>query len=213
MRLNEKEKPTDLKQLLLEERKRIGEELHSGAAASLSHALFLLNISEQKGKKEDLERARQAIKMAINEIRYAIHELREEEPWPLVSSIRDCVSEFKERVRIPVRFLVDGDDGKVPSKVRNYLLTLVQEGLNNVSKHSKATACEVVLKIVSDGIVATIHDNGTGFKEDSKQEGARHFGLKFMRERALQMGGELQVISAKGKGTTLSAHIPFLPEP
>lgn len=211
MRLDSKrgEQLTSIEDLLKEERRRIGEALHSRAAQSLSHALFLLNLYEEEERKEDLVGARQAIKMAVNEIRHAIHELRSEEPWPLIPSIRDCITDFKERSQMPVRFLAEGSDEHVPPEIHHFVLTLVQEGLNNILKHAGATSCEVSLTIQERAVAVTVKDNGVGLKPDAKKEGAPHFGLKFLRERAEQMGGKLQIDSANGKGTTLKSSVPF----
>lgn len=198
----------DINKIRLEERKRVGEELHSGAAQSLSHALLLLNLHNQKDKKEDLEGVRQAIKMAINEIRHSISELRHEEPWPLIPSIRDCLSAFVDLWRIPVRFKPQGKDAKIPPQVRHYILTLIQEALHNITKHAKAASAEVSLTIRPNSVMVRIKDNGTGFNQSALEKGAPHFGLKFMKERAEQMGGNLSIQSTNGRGTTLKAFIP-----
>jgi two-component system sensor histidine kinase DegS len=195
-------------ELLQEERRRIGEELHSRAAQTLSHALFLLNLYEQEGKSEDLEGARQAIKIAVTEIRHAIHELRNEEPWPLIPVIRDSINDFKERAQIPVRFLTEGEDSEVPREVRNFVQLFIQEGLHNILKHAQATFCEVSLKIQKYALSASIKDNGTGMILTEKTNNSPHFGLKFIKERAEQMGGELIIESENGRGTMLKVMVP-----
>lgn len=199
----------NVEKIRIEERKRIGEELHSGAAQSLSHALLLLNLYEQKGKKEDFEGARQAIKMAVSEIRRSISELRNEEAWPLIPSVRDCLSEFKSRSRLAVRFKSKGKDFRVPPQVRHYLLTLILEGLQNVTKHARANSAEVLLTITRGAVTVVVKDDGAGFDKSDIHKGAPHFGLKFMAERAEQMGGELSIHSLTGRGTTLKVTIPY----
>ena len=199
----------DREKIIQQERHRIGEELHSGAAQSLSHALFLLNLHEQEGRKEDLAAVRQAIKMAVNEIRHAIHELRNESPWPLIPSVRDCVGEFRDRLQLPVTLTIEGSDVNCPSEVRHYLLTFIQEGLGNVSKHAQASTCRVELKLSLEEAIVTIQDDGVGIPGSARDEGAPHFGLKFMTERVERMGGDLQIRSLDGQGTLLSARIPM----
>jgi two-component system sensor histidine kinase DegS len=201
----------NLEVLLQEERRKIGEELHSRAAQTLSHALFLLNLYEQEKKQEDLEGARQAIKIAVTEIRHAIHELRNEEPWPLIPVIRDSINDFKELSQIPVRFLTEGEDSLIPQEVRNFVQIFIQEGLHNILKHARASFCEVSLKIQRYAVSVSIKDNGIGMNPAEKTKNAPHFGLKFIKERAEQMGGELILESEIGKGTTLKVMVPCQP--
>lgn len=204
-----RKKPLDIKEIRIEERKRIGEELHSGVSQSLSHALLLLNLHEQKGKQEDLQGVRQAIKMAISEIRHSISELRDEEPWPLFPSVRDCLSDFKEKWQILVQFDTQGTDSNIPAKVRHYVLALIQEGLQNITKHAKARLCAVSIKASRGLVQVVVKDDGIGFDQAYVKQGAPHFGLKFMKERAEQMGGKLSVHSENGRGTILKVLIPY----
>jgi signal transduction histidine kinase len=205
----EKEKNFIVQNLLQEERRRIAEALHSGAGQALSHALFLLNLYDKTKQTQGLDDVRQAIKTAINEIRSAIHELRNDPPWPLLPSIRDSIAEFKERTGITVQFVFQGTDEDLPPKVSRYILSFLQEGLHNVLKHANTTNCEFFLNITHDFIVATLKDNGIGIPPGKEKEGVLHFGLKFLKERAEEMKGELSIQFEKGEGTTLKAVIPL----
>jgi signal transduction histidine kinase len=83
---------------------------------------------------------------------------------------------------------------------------LVQEGLNNVSKHSMASSAELSVKGTAGEIVIEVADDGVGFEPSRISEG---FGLVGMRERAALLGGTLEVDSAKGTGTRLRAALPL----
>jgi len=203
------QKEPHVQKLLLEERNRIAEELHSGAAQSLSNALFLINLFEKSGKKEELEEARQSVQFAIHDIRYAIRELREEEPWPLLPSIRDSINKVKEKRKIPVEFVVEGNEVPISSEIGYYLLTLIEEGLYNIAKHANATTSRLTLTFKPKEVEVIIEDNGSGFDPSIASEGNFHFGLKFLKERVSKLGGRLKLDSVPGKGTKLHVVIPI----
>ena len=92
---------------------------------------------------------------------------------------------------------------------QQHLFRIVQEGLSNARKHGRARAVQVSFE--AQGAVARlcIEDNGCGF--DPQQTGAAsgsHLGLRFMRERAEQLGGSLCVASAPGTGTRVIVEVP-----
>lgn len=204
---NHKAEP-NVKKLLLEERRRIAEELHSGAAQSLSNALFLLNLFEKSGKKGELDEARESIQFAIHDIRYAIRELRHETPWPFLPSLHDLINGFKEKRKLSVDFQVDGNETELSPDIRYFILTLVREGLHNIAKHANATASRITLSFKPENLEMMIEDNGTGMEPSADLDRTFHFGLKFLRERAAQLKGELTFETAEGKGAKLSVIIP-----
>jgi signal transduction histidine kinase len=83
---------------------------------------------------------------------------------------------------------------------------LVQEGLNNVSKHSRARRAELSVQATPEAVVIEIADDGVGFEPSGVDEG---FGLVGMRERTALLGGTLQIDSAQGSGTRLRAQLPL----
>jgi signal transduction histidine kinase len=87
------------------------------------------------------------------------------------------------------------------------LLRISQEALNNIKKHSHARHVNLTLSYMSDRLALDVADDGQGF--DPAQRG-RGFGLKSMRERAEELGGELSIESEQGKGTKIAVTIPIL---
>jgi signal transduction histidine kinase len=80
--------------------------------------------------------------------------------------------------------------------------------LTNIARHSKATRVEVVKQKQGDRLVLRISDNGRGF--DPKDPSiSNSLGLLGMRERAAILGGEVNIASAPGKGTTVTAWVPL----
>jgi PAS domain S-box-containing protein len=85
---------------------------------------------------------------------------------------------------------------------------LVQEALNNVSKHSRAQHARLKVREFPTQIEIEVSDDGVGFEPNLVREG---FGLVGMRERVALLGGTLRVKSTSGSGTTISAEIPLSP--
>jgi signal transduction histidine kinase len=89
---------------------------------------------------------------------------------------------------------------------------IVQEGVTNILRHAKASRMAVTLRPVKEGVEVAIEDDGVGFsvKEAMGASGERsHLGLIGIQERVRTFNGQFHISSAKGKGTRLSAMIPF----
>lgn len=90
------------------------------------------------------------------------------------------------------------------------LLRIVQEALTNTRKHGRATCVQVNLGAQDEQAHIHIQDNGQGFDLNRVQDGLATFGLRFMRERAEELNGRLEVQSAPGQGTRISVYAPLL---
>ena len=100
----------------------------------------------------------------------------------------------------------------LPEVVEENLLRIGQEALTNVIKHSQATRVKIELAFQPRQAVLQVADNGIGFvPEQAVGPADGHFGLLGMSERAKRLGGQLELVSAPGKGTTVRAVIPSLP--
>ena len=86
---------------------------------------------------------------------------------------------------------------------RREILFIVKEGVNNIARHSGCTEAAIILKARGGWLILELHDNGRGFVPSQASEGN---GLASMRERARKLGGEFELVSADGRGTTLSAY-------
>src|SRR5690606_40127492 len=87
------------------------------------------------------------------------------------------------------------------------LYRMVQESLNNIAKHAKASRVDVVLDDTDEEIVLTIRDNGVGIAPERLKDVMTH-GLRGMGERASYLGGSVRIVNAAGGGTIISAVIP-----
>jgi two-component system sensor histidine kinase DegS len=105
---------------------------------------------------------------------------------------------------------VEGNQRRLSSELEHHLLRVVQEALNNIVKHAKASRAEVKLRYGETEIEVAISDDGCGFSpEQVKIGGLGHFGLRSLRSRVAKLGGVLDLNSVPGKGTTIRVTIPI----
>ncbi len=196
-----------------EERARISREVHDELGQSLTAVKMDLAWLEFRMPREGgmLERIRATRKLAdsiIQSIRRISTELR---PAVLDIGLADAVEwqvqEFEARSGIPctVRLLTRE---AVTANASTALFRILQETLTNVARHAEATRAEVVLQKQGNRLVLLIHDNGRGF-DQANPAPSKSLGLLGMRERAAILGGRVDISSAPGQGTTVTAWIPL----
>jgi signal transduction histidine kinase len=200
-----------------EERTRISREVHDELGQSLTAVKMDLawlagRLPRRSGQMFERIRSTgrladsmiQSIRRISTELRPAVLDLG------LAAAVEWQVQEFQARsgVQCKVRLLIRE---VVASNASTAMFRIFQETLTNVARHAKATRVEVVLQRQRDRLVLLIHDNGQGF-DRADPSLSKSLGLLGMRERAAIQGGEVNISSAPGKGTTVSAWIP-LPSP
>jgi PAS domain S-box-containing protein len=200
-----------------EERTRISREVHDELGQSLTAVKMDLawlagRLPRRNG--EMLKRIRATVQLAdsiIQSVRRISTELRPAVlDLGLAAAVEWQVQEFQSRsgVRCKVRLLIRE---VVTSTASTAMFRIFQETLTNVGRHAEATRVEVVLQKQQDRLVLLIHDNGRGFDQVDPSL-SKSLGLLGMRERAAILGGQVNISSAPGKGTTVAAWIP-LPSP
>jgi signal transduction histidine kinase len=124
----------------------------------------------------------------------------------LVEALNAECDGFSRRESIPVEFKPRDVPRDVRPDTALCLFRVAQESLRNVARHAGASTVEVSLRKVDGGLEIAVRDNGTGF--DPAQDRDRHsLGLASMKERVHLLGGELDVDSAPGSGTTVIAWV------
>jgi PAS domain S-box-containing protein len=199
-----------------EERTRIAREVHDELGQALT--AVKLDLSWLAGKLSARsarmhERIRSTLKLAdglIRSVRRISTELRPSVlDLGLAAAVEWQVQEFQARTGIQCKVRLLTQEVFAP-EVSTALFRILQETLTNVARHAKATRVEVVNQKERDRLVLRIRDNGQGFdSEDSSI--SKSTGLLGMRERAAILGGGVNISSAPGKGTTVTAWIPLRP--
>ena len=114
--------------------------------------------------------------------------------------------EAEEAERDPRQSSVDGEEQVVSLTVASGLYRILQEAMANVLKHARASEVKVAIAFEPAAVSITVADNGNGFDEGNHPGG---YGLANMRERAEEMGGEFQITSAPGEGTSVQVTLPL----
>jgi signal transduction histidine kinase len=113
-----------------------------------------------------------------------------------------------KRTRLPVTFTAREVPEALSPEVATNLFRVMQESLQNVSKHAQATDVIVRLSGSSKGIGLSVRDNGKGFDIENKNARVKGLGLVSMQERTRLLGGFLRIHSLPTEGTKVCAWIP-----
>jgi PAS domain S-box-containing protein len=200
-----------------QERQRIGMDLHDGimqeiyaTALTLELALEDIPEGEVEGRK-GVERAINQLHETTRNIRSYIFDLRPRQfTGDLPSAIEDLAREFQQNSQIncAVGLGMQLPDLDMETAVAFY--QVVHESLSNIQKHAKASFVQILLRRTSRSFRLEVIDNGQGF-DTSAEVGQRHRGLRNMVTRCKNLGAELHVISAPGKGATIRIDLPLAP--
>jgi two-component system, NarL family, sensor histidine kinase DevS len=204
---------------IVDERDRIGRDLHDGIIQSLyGIALSLEDVPELMAAEPAevsgrVDRAIDAVNATIAELRRFIVGLRPEliDETDLVGLLAALADQVRGSGQIDVAVDVTGRPPELPAHTRSELLHIAREALSNVSRHAEATSVRVALGADDHELRLEIDDDGRGFDLASLAlEG--HFGLANMRERVGALGGTLAIDSRRPGGTRIIVRIPTPPE-
>lgn len=201
------------------ERRRLAGELHDGLGQDLlviaSQAQFCLGRQENppataKRLKDIAETARQAIQHA----RRMAHNLRPGllEELGFTKAVRANAEKAAHAGGISVSLALDAVDGLLPPEFEVSLFRIIQESVNNILKHARASEARITLTKQPAGLRLVVEDNGPGFAPDRLEATPpeqRGFGLRQIAERARMMGARMDLQSQPGQGTRLIVEIPL----
>jgi signal transduction histidine kinase len=206
-----------LDEAILEERERLGHELHDGLAQTLGYVNTqtlaikrLLAAGESKRAQAEVAEMETIARQVYSDVREAILGLRTSSEG-LLESVRAYAERFQRLTGIYIHLVVDEhvEALVLPQAVEIQLVRIVQEALANVRKHAGARTARIAIGAASGELRVEVHDDGRGFETDRRYTtGWPHFGLQTMRERAEAIGGRLELSSAPGKGTTVRVSVP-----
>jgi two-component system, NarL family, sensor kinase len=195
------------------ERRRLAADIHDGISQRLLSLSYHLDAAAgalpdaPACTAEQLALARQLVDLTLAEARAAISDLRP----PVLDDLglADSLASLARGVA-SLDVSVDAVECDLPDHVEIALYRIAQEALQNVVKHAGATAARVELFRTRAGVVLRIADDGSGFDVAAARtrEDVTGFGLASMAERAELVGGTLDLRSAPGRGTTVTATIP-----
>jgi signal transduction histidine kinase len=202
-----------------QERKRISRELHDEIAQTLT----AVNIKLAALKKEatvttgGLKRTISITQRLVEQSMHTVHRFARELRPPLlddlgiIPALAAHMKAFTKQTRIPIRFTASPVVERLDMDRRTVFYRVAQEAFTNIVKHARASLVIVSIQKVKGLVRMEIHDNGKSFDANRVLSSTKivRLGLLGMRERVEMVGGNFEVESEPGKGTTIRAQIPF----
>jgi len=201
---------------VLEERERIGMDLHDGVIQSIygvGLALEYIRVAmedDQELAKEKINDSIASLNETIRDIRAYILDLRPREfhGEGLLQGLKRLIAEFQTNCATQIN-LVAPDDGllDIPAANATAIFHICQESLANIAKHSRAKQAQVHLWTAKERLILEVSDDGLGFDLQKMSFTLGH-GLSNMHARARKVGGDVEITSAIYNGTTVLAWVP-----
>lgn len=191
------------------ERADIARDLHDEVGQGLTTLLLQLDgLAERTpSQRAAIEEAKQSVRRALDEVRRLASRLRPEilEQLGLVSALTELTRTFSRAsgIRVERRFATSLPALETAAELVVY--RIVQESLTNIARHAQAARVTVSLERDLDGVVVRVVDDGSGLNGDPEEHG----GLRGMRERALLVGGRLEVGQVSPSGVEVRLEVPI----
>ena len=208
------EKEMAAESAVLEERRRMARDLHDTVSQQLfaihmsaSSLPMMLRMNPEKGEQL-LEQLISMSSTAQKQMRALIAQLRpvELEGKTLEEALEKWFPDYCRQNGL--KGIKDVElGGGVSEAIEHQLFLIIQEAVANIVKHAGAGLVSLSLLEDENRVIMSISDDGCGFDDSSRRQGA--YGLTTMRERAEKLGGLVEVISRPGAGTTIRVHIPL----
>jgi len=202
---------------IVEERDRIGRDLHDGIIQRIYAVTLGLDdvaeiaVEDPQAAGERVENAIDALHVAIREIRTFIYGLRPGLDGP--AGIGMALDALAEETRLQTTLEIDvraPDIAGLSPAVTRELVSIAREALSNAARHASAAKVDIEISASEGELRLVTSDDGTGFDASVAGQPGHH-GMANMRRRAESMGGRLLVESEKGSGTRIIVTLP-LPE-
>jgi PAS domain S-box-containing protein len=199
------------------ERKRLARDLHD----ELGQQLTVLRLRLEQTRKicgdnnvgAEIAKIQDLIGEIDDGVDFLAWELRPTvlDDLGLFAALDKYVHEWSQHSGIRAELIPTGLKSlRLAPEVETNLYRIAQEALNNTNKHAQATHVEVVVKQRGDEVILIIADDGKGFDLNNRTTLEKEIGLNGMRERAILIGGSLEIESAPGSGTTIYVRVPAL---
>jgi signal transduction histidine kinase len=200
-----------------EERKHLTREIHDELGQYLSALRMGVSVmgmeygSKNPSLQGKIERMVKLVDAIIKVVRNIVSSLRPAAlEMGIVSALEWLAEEFAGNTCIPCKLEVCEENIVLDDKRATTIFRIAQESLTNISRHAQASQVEIRLERKGTHYLLEVRDNGKGFDPAIRKK--KSFGLIGVRERVLMLGGELDILSASGIGTTVRVSIPVTDE-
>ena len=202
-----------------EARRKLARELHDGPtqdvaaiAMRLNFARLLVERNPERARAE-LERLEDLAHRTVREIRSMLFALRPVilETEGLVAALNQYAENIQENDDLPVQVDAVNFETCLDLEVQGVVFAILEEAINNARKHAQASSILVRLRVEGDLLVAEVIDDGRGFDVEAVENsyGSRgSLGMLNLKERAVLIGGTVNVESVQGQGTRVTLLVP-----
>lgn len=202
-----------------DERARVSRDLHDELGQLLTASRIELGWLQKKADKMPagagaaLSNAVELVEKSADELRRICKGLRPPllDDLGLEPATRLLVREFEERTSMKIDLEIDLEEGvgHMPKEVALCAYRILQESLNNASRHAGARSIDISLSRTETSLLLSVYDDGCGF-ELSELGGTQGCGIAGMRERAGLVNGHVEIRSAKSQGTRVVFRVPLV---
>jgi two-component system sensor histidine kinase UhpB len=193
-----------------EERRRLARDLHDEVNQALTAILLRLEAlsQEEPGRAGEVGELKRLVNQAMDELTGLARHLRPSalDDHGLVPALRTQLKLFSSSTGIETRISTRGDASQLGADAEIAVYRVAQEALTNAARHGSPGRVDVELFVDPTGTELRVRDDGEGFDIGSRQGDG--LGVDGMAERARLLGGELDLRSAPGKGTTVELKLP-----
>ena len=200
------------------ERKEISRELHDMVAQMLTGinirlaGLKAAATLDAKGLARNIADTQCLVEHSVNLVHQFARELRPAvlDDLGLIPALHSFMKHFTERTGVRTRLTAFAEVELLSMSRRTVLFRVAQEALTNVGRHAQASRVDVTIQKVPDGVRMKVEDDGKSFPVQRVllARGSKRLGLLGMRERLEMVGGQFEIESTPGKGTTITACFP-----
>ncbi|MEO6798467.1 MAG: histidine kinase [Rhodanobacter sp.] len=197
------------------ERNRIARDIHDTLAQGFTGIIIQLEAAEDASRRglglaaeQHVATARNLARDSLSEARRSVQALRPQslERGGITDALRALFGKSTAGVSLNSDFRVLGEPRVLPADLEENLFRIAQECLTNVLRHANASSINATIRFSEEDVWLQFADDGQGFDPAARSEG---YGLLGMRERVVAMGGQLEVQSSRGRGTTVSIGLPL----
>ncbi|MFQ3543795.1 sensor histidine kinase [Halobacillus rhizosphaerae] len=200
----------------IEERQRLARDLHDAVSQQLFALSMMAQACErsfdqnQSQAKEQLHEITQMALQAQTEMRALLLHLRPVHLSgdTLSEGIIKLIEELKQKCKLEFKLDIQNVQG-LPQSTEEQVFRVVQEALSNILRHANAGEASIEMVPYQGEVFLHISDNGTGFQIEEKKSNKTSYGLKTMRERCEEIGGDFKIRSRVGEGTYIEMRIPM----
>jgi signal transduction histidine kinase len=176
----------------------------------------MMAVDDDTSAREHVEEILEISAEALDDVNRLSGDIRpvQLERQGLTSTLRSTLASVSDSARLDIDVNIDDVDGLVSPAQEIDIYRIVQEGINNIVRHSGASRASVTVKRVDGTLLLEIDDNGRGFVDGRENSGVMQsgFGLQAMKERVRVLHGLIDISSETGAGARIRVSIPVTME-